>query len=102
MHTPAPWHNDGYRIYGPTNEPDKRSGKMIVEYKHVDYFNWDDADLIRAAPEMFDVLKKLVGMIPNSVEFNDWPELQEAHSEAEALLAQCNTRNYLSEEDAEQ
>lgn len=55
-HTPAPWHDDGYRIYAPTDAEDKRNGRMIVEYKHVDDFNGADAPLIAAAPELYQAL----------------------------------------------
>ena len=58
-HTPAPWHDDGYRIYGPTGHDDKRNGRMIVEYKHVEDFNPDDAPLIATAPELLVALKAL-------------------------------------------
>lgn len=51
-HTPGPWHDDGYRIYAPTDAADKRRGRMIVEYKHVDDFNDPDASLIAAAPDL--------------------------------------------------
>lgn len=56
-HTPAPWFNDGYRIHAPTEDADKRNGRLIVEYKHVDDFNYDDSHLITAAPDMLEALK---------------------------------------------
>lgn len=37
--TKGPWHDDGYRIYGYTDAPDKRGGPLIVEYKHLDNEN---------------------------------------------------------------
>lgn len=40
--TPAPWHDDGYRVYGPTNDTDKRSGRVLFEHKHADYPNHSD------------------------------------------------------------
>ena len=33
--TEGPWHDDGYRVYGPTDAPDKRSGPVLVEHKHL-------------------------------------------------------------------
>ena len=59
-HTPGPWHDDGYRIYGPTEEEDKRRGRMIVEYKHVDDFNDADAALIAAAPDLLAACKAVL------------------------------------------
>jgi hypothetical protein len=56
-HTPGPWHDDGYRIYAPTDHPDKRNGRIIVEYKHLGDFNRDDARLIAAAPELLAACK---------------------------------------------
>jgi hypothetical protein len=59
-HTPGPWHDDGYRIYGPTDEPDPRSGRVIVEYKHAENFSHADAALIAAAPDLFEVCQAVV------------------------------------------
>lgn len=59
-HTPGPWFDDGYRIYAPTNEEEKRYGRVIVEYKHVADFVSADADLIAAAPELLKALKALL------------------------------------------
>ncbi len=56
-HTPAPWFDDGYRIYAPVDSADKRSGRVIVEYKHIEDFNPADAPLITAAPEMLQALE---------------------------------------------
>lgn len=58
-HTPGPWFDDGYRIHAPTGSADKRDGRVIVVYKHVDDFNEADAPLIAAAPEMYALLKEL-------------------------------------------
>lgn len=73
-HTPAPWFDDGYRIYAPVTEEgrllepdeDKRNGRVIVEYKHVDFFNRKDAPLITAAPNMFNLLKAALWVIDGS------------------------------------
>jgi len=60
-HTPGPWHDDGYRIHAPTMHEDKRNGRLIVEYKHVEDFNPADGPLIAAAPELLEACKQLVG-----------------------------------------
>ena len=62
-HTAGPWHDDGYRIYGATESEDKRRGPMIVEYKHVDNFNYADAPLIAAAPDLLHELRHLVRLL---------------------------------------
>lgn len=62
-HTPAPWYDDGYRIYAPTDDVDKRNGRIIVEYKHVDYFNHADAPLMTAAPALLEALRECVGAL---------------------------------------
>lgn len=49
-HSLAPWRDDGYRIYDAT-------GRMIVEYKHVDNFNNADSCLLTAAPELLDLCR---------------------------------------------
>jgi hypothetical protein len=54
--TPRPWHDDGYRVYGPTTESDPRSGPVIFEYKHVDPQNPDDYQFILRAVNAFDAL----------------------------------------------
>lgn len=59
-HTPGPWFDDGYRIYAPTVTADKRDGRVIVDYKHVDEFNLADARLIAAAPELLAAVKGLL------------------------------------------
>lgn len=51
--TPAPWYDDGYRIYAPTDAADPRHGRLIMEYKHTPNFRRADARLIRAAPTLF-------------------------------------------------
>lgn len=53
-HTPGPWHDDGYRVYAPTPDPDKRNGRVIVEYKHTRDFNDADGPLLAAAPDLAD------------------------------------------------
>ena len=30
----GPYHDDGYRIYGPTAHEDKRNGEVLLDYKH--------------------------------------------------------------------
>ena len=52
QHTPGPWYDDGYRIHAPTSDPDKRNGRVIVDYKHMDGFVEADADLIASAPDL--------------------------------------------------
>lgn len=56
--TPAPWFNDGYRIYAPTDTENKHSGRVIVEYKHVDDFDYEDGALIAAAPLLYAALQR--------------------------------------------
>lgn len=52
-HTPGPWKaNKGYRIHAPTTDSDYRNGRVIVDYKHQDDFNYDDEALIEAAPDL--------------------------------------------------
>lgn len=56
-HTPAPWFDDGYRIHAPVAAgEDPRSGRVIVEYKHVDDFNPADGPLLGAAKDLYDAL----------------------------------------------
>lgn len=54
--TPAPWHDDGYRIYGPTDDADKRNGGVITEYKHSDHVMPDDGEFIALARNAMDVM----------------------------------------------
>lgn len=56
-HTPGPWHDDGYRIYAPTDSADPRDGRVIIEYKHVAEFNPADAPMLTAGPEMLAALR---------------------------------------------
>ena len=51
-HSPAPWYDDGYRIYAYTDDPDKRNGRVIVEYQPVDGFNQADAPLMTSSPDL--------------------------------------------------
>jgi hypothetical protein len=44
--TPAPWYNDGYRVYGPTTATDKREGELLYEFKHVEGLNHNDPRLV--------------------------------------------------------
>lgn len=67
VHTPGPWHDDGYRIYAPTESEDKCDGRMIVEYKHVDDFNYADASLLTAAPDLLDALRTAEAMLEGGV-----------------------------------
>lgn len=62
-HTPGPWHDDGYRIYAPTCNADKRNSRVIVEYKHVDNFNYADGPLLAAAPELLQAVKELKAIV---------------------------------------
>ena len=84
--TPEPWYDDGYRIYGPatdgpaTDGEDKRNGQMIVEYKHVSWFNQPDSTLIAKAPELYSMLKAI---LPLAGRARDIIELVE---KGEALL----------------
>lgn len=64
-HTPTPWFDDGYRIYGYTDHEDKRRGKVIVEHKHVDDFNPADAELIITAVNMHAELVAALEIIAN-------------------------------------
>lgn len=41
--TPGPWHDDGYRVYGPTVHDDPRSGTLLWEYKHLPYDDFHGA-----------------------------------------------------------
>lgn len=64
-HTPAPWFNDGFRIYAPTDSADKRSGRVIAylplawsKFLAIEEgFNPADAALIAAAPDMLQALE---------------------------------------------
>lgn len=67
QHTPSPWHDDGYRIYAPTDSEDPRSGRIIVEYKHRDEFNRADAPLIAAAPDLLEALRMLANWADHNV-----------------------------------
>ena len=67
-HSPLPWFNDGYRIYGATTADDKREGHMIAEYKHVTDAKAEDYQLIVRAvnchQELVDALKALLALTP--------------------------------------
>lgn len=54
--TPAPWYDDGYRIHAPTDDNDKRNGRVIVEYKHSPDFVFGDSNVITAAPKLLAAL----------------------------------------------
>lgn len=65
-HTPSPWYDDGYRIYAPTEKEDKRDGRVIVEYKHVDYFNKADARLMTASPELLEAAIQVIWKVSHN------------------------------------
>jgi hypothetical protein len=67
MATEGPWYDDGYRVHAPTDDDDKRSGDVLLEYKHLDHgssFNGEFAafartDLPRAVALLRDALDAL-------------------------------------------
>lgn len=76
-HTPGPWHDDGYRIYAPTTDQDKRNGRVIVEYKHVHDFNYADAWLIAVAPKLLDACKLALQVFAEGEPVNECLKLLE-------------------------
>jgi hypothetical protein len=85
--TPAPWHDDGYRIYAPTDDPDKRNGRVIVEYKHVDGFHYPDARLIAAAPKLAEALIACYYFLTEAGNGEGWTAQQFIDAAASALRA---------------
>lgn len=81
-HTPGPWHDDGYRIYAPSDHIDKRNGRVIVEYKHTADFNMADARLIAAAPDLLAACELALGAFERN-DAIDWSELEYAIAKAE-------------------
>lgn len=57
-HTPAPWRDDGYRIYAPDD-------RVITEYKHCDDGGYSDGPLLAAAPELLNELKEIIAWALN-------------------------------------
>ena len=42
--TPGPWYDDGYRVHGPTSDPDPRNGMTILTYKNLDLAEFENDD----------------------------------------------------------
>lgn len=58
--TPTPWFDDGYRIHAPTDDEDKRAGRVIFDYKHVLEPNYPDYAALAKAPEDIAFLLALI------------------------------------------
>lgn len=56
--TPAPWFDDGYRTYGPTEGADKRNGPVLFEYKNCFETDESDGPFIALARNAFDVMMR--------------------------------------------
>ena len=70
--TPAPWYDDGYRIYGPTDDPDKRSGGVIMEYKYSDHAMDDDGEFCALARNALDVMMRRGWHAMKCLQSDDW------------------------------
>lgn len=88
-HTPGPWHDDGYRIHAPTDDEDKRNGRVIVEYKHVDGFNDADAPLIAAAPELLEAIDDALRLYDEGMKSREAAERTWASGEVPKAWAKC-------------
>ena len=97
-HTPGPWYTDGYRIYAPTDEADKRSGAVLVDGKEFDATD-GDLNLIAAAPDLYAALAAMLetdiwadaeGLVSfkNATELND-QEAWKVAQKARAALAKA-------------
>ena len=64
--TAGPWYDDGYRVYGPTENEDKRQGVLIFEYKHINDVNYDDSDFVvkarNTAPAVARAVLEMLGV----------------------------------------
>lgn len=93
-HTPGPWTATRPRAasnYGAMRVYVEGGGRTIatVAFMRDKTFDQstDDARLIAAAPELLKALATLLSIASDSVEYGDWPELQDACAEASAAIA---------------
>lgn len=88
QHSPAPWYDDGYRIHAATDSEDKRDGRVIVSYKHIEDFNFADAPLLTAAPELLAALRAVRDHFnrENYKPVGIWEQVSSALAKFEAYL----------------
>ncbi len=92
-HTPGPWRadeNHGCKEIKGRKSPG-RQGQYQTEICYTPGLHDDDEDmanawLIAAAPDLLEALRTLATEAVDSVEYGDWPELQEAVDAARAAI----------------
>jgi hypothetical protein len=77
-------YHDTYSVFGTT--PDQ---PLICQVESWDEDGAADAYMLAAAPGLCSVLDRLAREAGTSVEYSDWPELQDLIEEADNMLAQA-------------
>lgn len=69
--TKGPWHNDGYRIYGPTEDQDKRNGHCLTEYKYSNATPWDGELIVNSRNLLSLILENYLEVVEelNNIKF---------------------------------